>query len=257
MTIINGKVYEGNVTIINGQVIGDESCHNSSSKQFDETKKESANGIKQIIINSDIAAVKVSACNTNDITAHLHGSAIMDGNLTLSLTRFNDEIRISVVSDRTSICNKVSVITGNSVVINNFGSCNSDGLTVDISIPNKVIEKLHIQSDNSNINVASSVNVNKIDINDKNGNIDIAASFKSLKIDCKNGNIDVDSEANCDVILYVCSSNGNVDVSIGNIGISDVSVGSKNGNSKNSPKLKGTYIATGYITSNNGNTKFR
>lgn len=256
MTIINGKVYYGNVTIVNGQVISGETSNDTSSKKFDKTKKESANGINRISINSALVAVKVSACSANEITAHLHGSAIMDSDITLSLTKVNDEVKISVIPNGASNCNTMSVIMGNSVVLNNINSCGSNDLTIDVIIPSKVFEKLYIQSENSNIDVSASVNAKNIELYNKNGNIDVDASFQSLNIDCKNGNINVDSEATCDVRLDIYSKNGNADVFISNIGVSTVSVDSKNGNSKNTPRLKGSFTAIGYVTSKNGNANF-
>lgn len=257
MVIINGKVYHGNVTIVNGRVIDGNSCGDSSNKKFDETKKESATGINQITINSDIN-VKVSACNTNDVTAHLHGSAITDGDLKLSVARFGDEIQVSVKSEETSISySNMSIISKSSVVINNFTFGSNSGLALDVQIPMKAFEKLSVESKNANIDVKSSVNANTITVDSKNGNIDLSAMFQILNLNCKNGNVNVDSEATCNVRLNVSSKNGNVDVTLGNIGISKVSVDSKNGSYKNNPRLKGIYTASGYITSKNGNTRFR
>lgn len=262
MVIINGKVYGNAVTIVNGRIINGNSCDDSACKKFDEVKKESANGVNQITIDS-IVNVTVSACDTNEITAHLHGSAIMDSDLELSVTKRGDEIRISVKTDGVSSSyNNMSIISGNSiisqssVVINNFSNGSNGGLMLDVRIPAKTFERISTKSTNANIDVSSSVNANTILLENKHGNIDVSATFQTLTIECKNGNIDVDSEAHCNVKLNVTSKNGNVDVTIGNIGISNVSVDSKNGSYKNNPKLRGVYTVSGYITSKNGNVKF-
>lgn len=262
MVIINGKVYGDNVTIVNGRVINGDSCDDSACKKFDETKKESANGVNRITIDSNVN-VKVSACDTNEITAHLHGSAIMDNDLELSVTRRGDEILVSVETDGVSNSyNNMSIISGNSiisqstVVINNFGSSSNGGLMLDVQIPSKAFEQFSVASKNANIDVTSSVNATSITVESQNGNVDVLATFQNLTIECKNGNIDVDSEAHCNVKLNVTSKNGNVDVTIGNIGTSNVSVDSKNGRCKNNPKLRGIYTVSGYITSKNGNAKF-
>lgn len=237
MNIINGKVYRGNVTIVNGWVISGDSYNDSVSKKFDETKKESANGVDRITIDSDVN-VKVSACNKSDVIAHLHGSAILDGELDFSLTRVGDEIRVSVKSNGSYLI-----------------SCSS--LTIDVQIPARAFEKLYVESKNADIDVASSVSANTITVDNKNGNIDVSAIFQALNLECKNGNVDVNSEARCDVRLDVTSKNGNVDVSLGNIGTSKVSVDSKNGGCKNNPRLSGKYTASGYIISKNGNARFQ
>lgn len=107
---------------------------------------------------------------------------------------------------------------------------------LDVQIPTKAFEKFSAES--------------------KDGNIDVLATFHNLTIKCKNGNVNVDSEAHCNVKLNVTSKNGNVDVTIGNIGTSNVSVDFKNGRCKNNPKLRGIYTVSGYITSKNGTAKF-
>lgn len=237
--IINGKVYKSNVTIVNGRVINGDSCDDLTSKKFDETRKESANGINRITVDSDIN-VKVSACTSNNITAHLHGSAITNSTPKLSVTRFGDEIRVSVKLEGSSIsCSNVSIKSGSSVVINtfNFSSSGNSGLTLDVQIPTRAFEKLSVES--------------------KNANIYVSAIFKTLNIDYKNGNIDVDSEAHSDIKLNVIGKNGNVDVTLENIGTSTVSVDSKNGSCRNNPRLRGIYTVSSYITSKNGNVKFR
>lgn len=262
MVIINGKVYGDNVTIVNGRVITGKPCDDSACKKFDETKKESANGVNRITIDSNVN-VKVSTCDTNEITAHLHGSAIMDNDLELSVTKRGDEIRVSVETDGVSNSyNNMSIISGNSiisqsaVVINNFGSGSNGGLMLDVQIPAKAFEEISVESTDANIDVSSSVNANSITAESKNGNIDVSATFQNLTVECKSGNVDVDSEAHCNVKLNVTSKNGNVDVTIGNIGTSNVSVASKNGNCKNNPKLRGIYTVSGCVTSKNGNAKF-
>ena len=257
MVIINGKVYRNNVTIVNGRVINGKSCDDSACKKFDEIKKKSANGVNRITIDSNVN-VKVSACNTNEITAHLHGSAIMDNDLELSVTRRGDEILVSVEPDGVSNSyNNMSILSGNSIISKSAVVINiNGGLMLDVQIPYKAFEQISVESPNTNIDISSSVNATSITAKSKNGNIDVSATFQNLTIECQNGNIDVDSEAHCNVKLNVTNKNGNVDVTIGNIGTSNVSVKSKNGRCKNNPKLRGVYNVAGYITVKNGNAKF-
>lgn len=239
------------MVIINENFFDDSVC-----KKFDEIRKESANGVNRITIDSNVN-VKVSACDTNDITAHLYGSTIMDCDIELSVTRRGDEIRVSAEMDSISNSyNNMSISFQRTVIINNFGSSSNGGLMLDVQIPAKVFEKISVESTNANIDVASSVNANSITAESKNGNIDVSATFQNLTVECKNGSVDVDSEAYCNVELNVTSKNGNVDVTIGNIGTSNVSVASKNGNCKNNPKLRGIYTVSGCVTSKNGNAKF-
>ncbi len=255
MININGKIYSGNVTIVNGQVISGDLYEDTSSKKFDETKRESANGVKRITIESSVK-VNVTACNTTkDITAHLHGSAITNGDIKLSMIKNGDEVYLSAETVGNSInYNNMSIFGESSIVINrsSYGS----GLVLDIQIPNKPLEKISVECKNSSINIQSPVTANTITVNSKSGNVNVSAIFQALTVDCKNGNIKVQSEAYCDVILNIASKNGNADVSIGDIANSKVSVDSKNGSCKNSPSLNGRYTASGNVTSKNGNVKF-
>lgn len=258
MNIINGKVYHGNITIVNGRVIEGISCDNIPRKMFDETKSESASGVKRIIIVSDVD-VKVSTSNQNEVTAHLHGEANTDVDLKPYLTRLGDEIRISVESEEDSnIHRTISMISVGSVMINESSfSSYSDNLTLDVQIPTKVFEELSVEGKNANIDVYSSVNANNIALFNKNGNSHVLATFQVLSIHSKNGNVKVNSEAHCDVGLNITNKNGNVDVTIGNIATSEIVAESKNGNCHNNPRLKGRYTLFGNVKSKNGNVRIR
>lgn len=249
---INGKKYRGNVSIVNGRVISGDSCDDLSSQKFDEVRKVPASGVNRIIIESDIN-VKVSACNTNDVVAHLYGSAITDNSPQFSVSTFGEEIRISVKSEEGSM----SIICGSSISIGNINIVGINGLVLDVQIPERDFQRLTIESKNGNIDVTNLVDASTITANSKNGNINIDAMFRTLYIDCKNGNIEVTSEAHGDIDLDITSKNGNIDVTLENIGTSKVSVDSKNGNCRNTPRLRGVFTASGSITSWNGNVKIR
>ena len=108
MIIINGGKFNDNATLIKNVI----NVNANFCKKIDETKNELAKGVDRIAIDSDVP-VKVSACDTNDITVHLHGSAIMDSNLELSLIRHGDEIRVSV--DVSNSYNNMSIISQNTI----------------------------------------------------------------------------------------------------------------------------------------------
>ena len=251
--IINGKVYTGNVTVVNGRVINSNTSDNF--KEFNEIKRTLSNGICNITIESDVN-VNICASDTNEIVAHLHGSCASDIDINLTMKISFKEVKICAQSNSDNNTN-MSIISDSCIIINSSTSFCANDLTLDVKLPIKEFEKLFVESKNSNINILSSVKANTIEVNSKNGNIDVSAIFKNLNIDCKNGNIDIDSEAHSDVNLNLSSKNGNINTVIENIGISSISVVSKNGNCKNNPRLKGAYIASGCITSKNGNIRFR
>lgn len=278
MNIINGKIYGDNVTIVNGRVINRDD--DSAYKKFDEIKKVSAREINNITINSNVN-VKISASETNEVTAHLHGSAIMNSELKFSVIKLGDKIQVCVETEgnlnSSSSMTTISIGTiffKNTVVMNNGGIISGEGLVLDIKIPVKAFKKICVESRDGNIDIAASVNadtiliesengnvdvsasLNALTIENKNGSVDVSASLNALTIECKNGNIDVDLDVNSNVTLNVNSKNGNVDVAIGNIRTCNVWIDSKNGKCKNNPKLRGQYTVSGYVTSKNGNVKF-
>ena len=217
MVVINGKVYSGNVTIVNGRVVGGDSNDSSSDKKVDERKCERSEGIRRIGIRSNVP-VKVSAEKCKNVEAHLHGTFVGDGNPNLSVTR--SENKILIVAEVDDNGNNISIFSSNSVIINNCG--NTGGLNLDVILPEEMFEEIFLESKNGNVNVTNSVNANEIRVDCKNGKVNVSATFKQLTIDCKNGSIDVISEAQSDVRLDITSKNGTVNVSVGNIGTSNV-----------------------------------
>ena len=255
MIIMNGKIYYGNIIIANGRVIGIP-CDLSGMKEFDEIQSESVDSIRRVTINSDVN-VKVSACSSKNISAHLHGAAITDGDIALSISRLGGEIRVwaNLISNDTSVIN---CIDSSSISIKNPILVDADvGLTLDVEIPIDFYGKLSIESENACVDVMSAVYAQDIKIEGKNGNISLSASFQNLNIYCKNGNVDVDSDAKCDITLNITCKNGNTNVAIGNLSKSDLVVNTENGRSKNTPLLGGKYTVSGFISCKNGNAKFR
>ena len=78
--IINGSVYQGNLTILNGRVIGEKESDVFSTKDYDETKREQAADIEKISIISDVD-VELYSSNSDSIIAHLHGKVIVANGL--------------------------------------------------------------------------------------------------------------------------------------------------------------------------------
>lgn len=269
MVNFNGNVFSGNVVIVDGQVISGEPVNKSSAKKFDETKKQSADGIKRITINSRSVNVKVFASDTKEITAHLHGS---DTNPDFSVNRRGDEVAIRVKANGT--------ISSGTIVMRSCTISNcvigSGGLELEVQIPVKTFEKISIESKSADIKISSNVKANDIIISScsgsveigsnvvadvftietSSGSVDLSAAFRTLEIDCKSGSVDIDSQVFCDAKLEVITRSGNIDVSLENIGSSTVSIETKCGKCKNNPKLNGRYAVSGYIKAFCGNVKF-
>lgn len=243
----NFNIFDG-VTIINGHFINSSGFFdNSLRKDFDKIEKISASGVSRINVSSDIVNVKISACDTNNVTAHLYGSAIMDGDLKLSVMKTNDEI---------TVCVKLEDSSSN---ISTFGSSNiiTDKLIMDINIPNETFELLFVESKNGSIEIAPSVNTNNLTIVNSNGSTNVLSSFQALNIEHKNGSVKVDSKAYCDVALSINCANGGIDVSLENIGTSNVTIDSLNGTCNKNPRLTGKYTSYGHIRSVNGSISLK
>ena len=197
------------MVIINSTVINGNSCSNNDYKNFDETKREAADMVNRIIINS-IIDVKVSACDTNDIIAHLHGSAITSNNTELSVTRHRHEIRISAQTNKRSNDN-MSMIFQNSVIVGNFSFCSNANLMLDIQIPRKVFERISIESEHGKIAIDSAVKSNSITAKSTSGNINVSAVFHDLIVESEQGKITIDSTVKSNSITAK-STSGNINV---------------------------------------------
>lgn len=249
--IINGKEFHGNVTIVNGRVIEEDSFEGSKTKKIDETKRKKADGVRNIYITSNID-VRISASETNFVTAHMYGEAVMNGGFKLFVKQILDEIQISVEPEDSA---NRSIVLGSSIIIKNCNVLNNNRLILDVQIPEKEFEKIFIHTVNSEIDVETSVKARAITATSKNGDINVSARFFHLDIECTNGNVDVNAKAHNDIYANIVSTNGNIDLELTNIGVSDISPYSMNGSIKNRAKREGTYTASGYVSSLNGNIR--
>lgn len=253
--IINGNVYQGNLTILNGRVIGEKESDVFSTKDYDETKIEQADNIDKISIISDVD-VELYSSNLDSIIAHLHGKVMSSNEIRFEVKKVGDEITILAKLVRsTASLNQISVASGNSITINNSSFINIGDLKLEIQIPKRIFREISVGSINTDIDVED-VNASSIAINSENGDVCLSAIFQFLNVDCRNGNIDIDSEAKSNIRLNVNSKNGDISVDIANLRSSEVLVNSKNGKTKNKPKLVGEYLASGYIKSKNGDVRF-
>ena len=261
-----------NTQIANEQVDNRVSSSDITDKKVDETKEESATGVNNIIINSDVN-VTVSAANIDSVIAHLHDESVTNGDVTFSVERQLDAIRITVKTNGNRFnCNNISINgsvinfngnvinncnIGNNSVISNNSSSNSNAFYLDIQIPNRIFNCLAVQSENADINIGSYVKAKAVSIDTTKGDIDMKAIFKILHIDTHNGNITVKSTIQQNVDLDIRNHNGNIDISLANVGISTASVTTRNGSTRISPNLNGVYKASGKISSYNGDVNFR
>lgn len=258
MSIFN--IFNNDSTIIvNGKVING-SNNNPTSKKFNKTKREASQGVNCISIDSNIINVNVSTTDTDYIIAHLHGSAITDNDIDLSVTRDNNNIKISAQFEPNYVSTNFGFSSTTVVNMNN-----SEGLILDVKIPYKVFNGFHFQSSNANIAIDSSVKFNSVIVNTKDGKVDLSAAFQYALIDSHNGDITINSESRCDTInVKTHNAKTNISTPFNNLYITSHHDGNVNVNStaycdtiKVNTNNAETNISTPFknlfITSHNGN----
>ena len=266
MNIKNILGNRNNVTIVTKRITNNSDCSTDTTKKFDETKTISTDGIKKIYIDSDNINIRVTQSNTNDVVAHLYGSTTQNAEIKLCVSKFEDEIHISVESETDQAesntiiinSNRNFFVAGTTNIISQKTTVITNGnvLDLDVQIPSKKFDELYTQSKNGPINIDNQINIDNITLDNKNGTINVCAIFKRLNIDCKNSTVNVNSTAHSDINLNISSKNGTINVTIKNLAVSKVSVSTKNGTTVNNPNLSGIYTASGEISCKNGTAVF-
>ncbi len=243
------NIMGGSINIASGNskvtVNGKKINNNINQKTVNKQKKESLDGIRNILIYSDVD-INMEAADVNEAIIHFHGNTVTDDGLKFFTKQEDGEliIKAEIPSFKTSFFSDSSNISfiGN----NNF--------TLDIKVPYKKFEKIYIKTENGDIGI-DGINLDELVLYNKNGDVDLSATFYSLKVECLNGDITFDTEARNDIKLNVLSKNGDIKAIINNIGKESLKVKSNNGSAKNKIKLNGQYTVIGKVESNNGDVK--
>lgn len=253
--------YDKSNVIINGKVIKGNS--NAEVKKFNEMLAKSSSGISNIYIQSDVV-VNLKATNTNDITAYLHGEAICNG-IDFDITSTMDRVTISAKFDPTPIVfnGNINNVSCSNVVINgssiSIGGCISSNLVLDIEIPMKLFESIHMQTHNASIKIDNSISVNLISVSCYNGKIEIFSPFEQLDIHTHNGSIFVNSYVKTNPKINISAHNGSINVNLPNVDTSRIHTKTINGSCSNSLRINKSlnckYIASGSITTHNGSIR--
>ena len=242
--------------IINGKVIKGSS--NAEVKKFNEMLAKSSSGISNIYIQSDVV-VNLKATNTNDITAYLHGEAICN-DIDFDITSTMDMVTISAKFDSIVLNGNTNNFSCSNIVINGSSmsiiGCASSNLVLDIEIPMKLFESIHMQTHNASIKISNYISVNLISVSCHNGKIEIFSLFERLDIHTHNGSIFVDSYVKTNPKLNISAHNCSINVNLPNVDTSRIHTKTINGSCSNSLRssksLNCRYIASGFITTHNG-----
>lgn len=235
---INGCHFSGNsICIVNGKVVSGGNSPFGEPKKYDERKNVSADGIDRITVDCDCADVKMEVKNTSIVEAHFFGSVCTNGKLEFDVSRSGSEIRITVK------------LKGNTI---------NSSLELHISIPAKMFKMISAKSQNGDVVICEDVCTRKLKVKSENGNLEATGYFEELTAKTMNGNAEVVVNAKTNVELDVSSMNGNVSVELHNIAHCSLSTSSMNGSVRNRYNLSTNgYIATGELSTMNGNVKVR
>lgn len=271
VSVINGKVYKGDVTIVNGKVISGESCdfEKNNDIKIDETKREKSDKIRKISISSS-SKVKVIGYDGDEIIASLKGQAF--GELSFDMIRQFDKLTISNNTNGTS---RVVVSNSACVMISNSMVDESDRLVLEVKLPRQEFKELsiktcsddiqisdinnvsclNVESISGDINIDSSVKVDRITVFSKSGDIKCLASFQNLGIDTASGDVEINSKACSSVVMNVETMSGDIDVKVRNAKSYQVIAQTLSGDCTQRSRLMGMYPIYGHITSKCGDIK--
>ncbi len=236
MIIINGKVFTGNIRIINGRVVGDTE-RSGKTQQFDETRREDSSNIERITINTETVDVSLTPSDASEIVARMHGTAELDGSVNFDFRTVNRELMITQDFS---------------------GSFFEDKLKIDISIPRKTFKAISMETQTGDLTLAEGISVESLKVKTQTGDIECKASLNDISINTQTGDVNLCINATTDIYFDVNTQAGNVSANFKNIAQLYIRAKSTIGNVRNrhSPTPYG-HSATGRIHSQTGNIRVR
>ena len=233
MIKINGRVISGNkLTIVNGRVISGGGI--GKHQRFDEKKEKDCGSINKIIIDSAVADINVSVCNSSKIKAHFYGEAEIDGDVKFDVQVVNYEIRITLK------------FTGN---------CFNGNLKLDITVPQKTFKVISAKSSSADITLIEGVSTDQLKAKTKSGDLESNAKVKNVSISTMSGNVDLCIDATENISVEVSTMSGDVSAKFNNISHINLNSSSMSGNVKNRHKERKGYTADVDISTMSGNIK--
>lgn len=236
--VINGIKIGGcnGVVMVNGQVVSGGGVF-GNAKKFDEKKNSEADGIDRITVRSDCSDIIVVKNSSNSVSAHFYGEATVNSEPSFAISKNGKELSI----------------------ILNIGSCiMSSGLTLEVSIPQRMFEVLTAVSKNGRVEVKDSVSARRMKLESHNGDVESEGNFAEISAITHNGSCEVYATAKNDLEIEAESHNGSVTVELHNIAECHLYTSTGNGTVRNRFRgTKGGYIANGSATSHNGNVVVR
>lgn len=235
MFSINGKSFTGNcVTIINGRVIS--GGETGKLQKFDEIKTEDCSNIDKIAIESTIGDVNISASNSSKVEAHLHGNAIVDEDVNFDVRVVNRELRIT---------------------LQYTGSCFSENLKLDITVPQKTFKAISAKSSSADITLNEGVSADCLKLKSQSGDLEVNATVNNVSASTMSGDVELCIDAKQDINVNISTMSGDVSAEFNNIAHINLSTSSMSGNVKNHHYGVKGYTADVDISTMSGDIRIR
>lgn len=201
ISVINGQV------IINGNIVNNNS--GNGLKEIDKTISQDCSTINKITIDSKFADVFVSASDSSKLVAHLYGKANVCSDFSFDLQVVADELRLLFPSE---------------------SMCFIGELTLDIVLPKKLLNVLHISSTSNDITLFSGFSVDSLILETVSGDIDSRANFNQLNASTVTGEVYVYAKpTHHNVNATIATVIGKVLVDFSNFGQLNLFIHSVNG----------------------------
>lgn len=252
------QVFNSNgVTIINGKVI--EGKDLGKRVKIEEKRKQDAEYIDSILINSGAIDIDMVKSNTLMIEAHLCGQLNIDNDETKTKFEFEVKGRQLVIS----------------VDVN--GKCYFNNLKLTVAIPSKMLNKiciyavsagiklcgdisiklLKVETASGDIDILEDVTLNDFEVITTSGNIKSKCDFTKTKLEVTSGDVNLNIDAKNDITLDISTTSGDVNLKLNNIKSLKLSSQTRCGDVKNRYIGFGKYIANGVITTVTGDIKIK
>ena len=194
------------------------------------TKSISGNQIENITVSCDVP-VQITTIKGNDITAEVQVGRTRQDEIFLDLKKNNDTLFID---------------------LNGVGAA----FKLSIGLPERLYNSLEIKSSYGGAIILSTVKTRYLDVISQEGKISVLCYFVDCKLYCYKGDISVSTIAEDDIDIDFRTQEGNIDVSIYEMGSSSVDVQAMNGICINHPRENGSTRVSGTIVSLRGDVTF-
>ena len=228
MVIINKKRFsENNIKLINGEVVSKSLTKTGS---YDISISQIPLSASRFFVQGNIDSIRVNSLDISSFSFKLTGNIDKSLDVNIKFFILNDCVFIFIESK-------------------------NKHLKLDLVIPT-LSDSLSIQTENSDINVASSVKVNQLHIDGKTGVIDTRASFHDSYISSNSGEIFVDITLESETHISVYTKTGNITVHAFDVSSTNLLLHSS-ANISESIKYTGNYVLSGTIMTQTGNIRLK